>query len=55
MERKIPALIPKFIGITKTYEAVTNYCGFAERLVKQGPYGKPNDNIPCLKHMGKIV
>ena len=39
-------------GITKTYEAVTNYCGFAEieagKTMGLFPYGKPNDNIPPL-------
>ena len=39
-------------GITKTYEAVTNYCGWdfieAGKTMGLFPYGKPNDNIPKL-------
>ena len=39
-------------GITKTYEAVTEYCGFqgieAGKTMGLFPYGKPNDNIPKL-------
>tara|TARA_B100000085_G_scaffold257118_1_gene258174 strand:- start:689 stop:2518 length:1830 start_codon:yes stop_codon:yes gene_type:complete len=46
------ALISDRPGITKTYEAVTNYCGFAEieagKTMGLFPYGKPNDNIPPL-------
>ena len=46
------ALITDRPGITKTYEAVTNYCGFAEieagKTMGLFPYGKPNDNIPPL-------
>jgi len=39
-------------GITKVYEAVTNYCGFqaieAGKTMGLFPYGKPNDSIPPL-------
>ena len=39
-------------GITKVYEAVTNYCGFqaieAGKTMGLFPYGKPNKNIPPL-------
>lgn len=39
-------------GITKVYEAVTEYCGFssieAGKTMGLFPYGKPNTNIPKL-------
>jgi carbamoyltransferase len=39
-------------GIVKTYEAVTQYCGFhaieAGKTMGLFPYGKPNDEIPPL-------
>ena len=39
-------------GITKVYEAVTQYCGFsaieAGKTMGLFPYGKPNDRIPKL-------
>lgn len=39
-------------GITKVYEAVTNYCGFqaieAGKTMGLSPYGKPNKEIPPL-------
>ncbi len=39
-------------GITKVYEAVTEYCGFsaieAGKTMGLFPYGKPNENIPKL-------
>ena len=39
-------------GITKVYEAVTQYCGFqaieAGKTMGLFPYGKPNENIPKL-------
>lgn len=39
-------------GITKVYEAVTEYCGFqgieAGKTMGLFPYGKPNDKIPKL-------
>lgn len=39
-------------GITKVYEAVTQYCGFspieAGKTMGLFPYGKPNDKIPML-------
>lgn len=46
------ALVTNHAGITKTYEAVTEYCGFsaieAGKTMGLFPYGKPNDNIPKL-------
>lgn len=45
-------LVTGHAGITKTYEAVTEYCGFsaieAGKTMGLFPYGKPNDNIPPL-------
>jgi carbamoyltransferase len=45
-------LISGHAGITKTYEAVTEYCGFsaieAGKTMGLFPYGKPNENIPPL-------
>lgn len=39
-------------GITKAYEAVTQYCGFqpieAGKTMGLAPYGKPNNNIPPI-------
>ena len=39
-------------GITKCYEAMTNYCGFnfieAGKAMGLAPYGKPNPNIPPI-------
>lgn len=39
-------------GITKAYEAVTQYCGWppieAGKTMGLFPYGKPNDNIPAI-------
>ncbi len=39
-------------GITKAYEAVTQYCGFqpieAGKTMGLSPYGKPNDKIPPI-------
>jgi carbamoyltransferase len=39
-------------GITKVYEAITEYCGFqaieAGKTMGLFPYGKPNDKIPPL-------
>lgn len=39
-------------GITKAYEAVTQYCGWAPieagKTMGLFPYGKPNDNIPPI-------
>ena len=41
-------------GITKCYEAMTNYCGFsfieAGKAMGLAPYGKKNDNIPFIFH-----
>lgn len=46
------ALITDRAGITKVYEAVTEYCGFpaieAGKTMGLFPYGKPNKNIPPL-------
>jgi len=45
-------------GITKTYEAVTEYCGFqgieAGKTMGLFPYGNPNPNIPKLFNEGGI-
>ena len=45
-------LISGHAGITKVYEAVTEYCGFqgieAGKTMGLFPYGKPNENIPKL-------
>jgi carbamoyltransferase len=45
-------LIDDHAGITKVYEAVTEYCGFssieAGKTMGLFPYGKPNDAIPKL-------
>ena len=46
-------------GIVKTYEAVTEYCGFssieAGKTMGLFPYGKPNDKIPPLfDHTSKV-
>lgn len=39
-------------GITKCYEAMTNYCGFnfieAGKAMGLAPYGQPNENIPPI-------
>lgn len=46
------ALITDRAGITKVYEAVTQYCGWssieAGKTMGLFPYGKPNDAIPPL-------
>lgn len=46
------AVITEKAGITKVYEAVTQYCGFssieAGKTMGLFPYGKPNDKIPKL-------
>lgn len=46
------ALITDRAGITKVYEAVTQYCGWASieagKTMGLFPYGKPNDKIPSL-------
>ena len=46
------ALLSNNAGITKVYEAVTEYCGFdgieAGKTMGLFPYGKPNDKIPKL-------
>lgn len=45
-------LISERAGITKVYEAVTQYCGWssieAGKTMGLFPYGKPNDKIPSL-------
>lgn len=42
--------LTEYPGLTKMYEAVTQYCGFpaieAGKLMGLAPYGKPNDNLP---------
>jgi carbamoyltransferase len=51
-ERTHIAVITEKAGITKVYEAVTQYCGFssieAGKTMGLFPYGKPNINIPKL-------
>jgi carbamoyltransferase len=46
------ALITDRAGITKVYEAVTKWCGWAPieagKTMGLFPYGKPNDKIPAL-------
>lgn len=46
------AVISDRCGITKVYEAITEYCGFtsieAGKTMGLFPYGKPNDGIPPL-------
>lgn len=46
------AVITEKAGITKVYEAVTQYCGWsaieAGKTMGLFPYGKPNENIPPL-------
>lgn len=48
--------ITEFPGLTKTYEAVTQYCGFpaieAGKLMGLAPYGKPNSDLPPLFRNG---
>tara|TARA_Y100000022_G_scaffold109447_1_gene94578 strand:- start:985 stop:2784 length:1800 start_codon:yes stop_codon:yes gene_type:complete len=43
-------ILDESAGITKAYEAVTQYCGWAPieagKTMGLFPYGKPNDNIP---------
>lgn len=45
-------IIDDTAGITKAYEAVTQYCGWAPieagKTMGLFPYGKPNDNIPKI-------
>jgi len=45
-------IIDDTAGITKAYEAVTQYCGWAPieagKTMGLFPYGKPNDNIPPI-------
>lgn len=51
-EQTHECLISDRAGITKTYEAVTEYCGWfvieAGKTMGLFPYGKPNDKIPKL-------
>ncbi len=48
----IDILVTDRAGIVKTYEAVTEYCGFgaieAGKTMGLFPYGEPNENIPNL-------
>jgi carbamoyltransferase len=53
------AILSDRAGIVKTYEAVTEYCGFsaieAGKTMGLFPYGKPNDKIPQLfDHTSKV-
>jgi len=49
---EVEVIISDRAGLTKVYEAVTQYCGFnaieAGKTMGLFPYGKPNDNIPPL-------
>jgi carbamoyltransferase len=49
---KHECVISDTAGITKAYEAVTEYCGFssieAGKTMGLFPYGEPNDKIPSL-------
>jgi len=51
-EKRHVAVITEKAGITKVYEAVTQYCGFssieAGKTMGLFPYGKPNNNFPKL-------
>lgn len=51
-EGEYEAFITERAGITKTYEAATEYCGWqsieAGKTMGLFPYGKPNDKIPPL-------
>jgi carbamoyltransferase len=42
--------VTEYPGLTKMYEAVTQYCGFpaieAGKLMGLAPYGKPNEDLP---------
>lgn len=42
--------LTEYPGLTKMYEAVTQYCGFpaieAGKLMGLAPYGKPNEDLP---------
>ncbi len=45
-------IIDSYLGITKAYEAITEYCGFqsidAGKTMGLSPYGKENPNVPDL-------
>ena len=49
-------LLTEYPGLTKTYEAVTEYCGFssidAGKTMGLSPYGKENPNLPELFRNG---
>ena len=51
-EKTHTAVITEKAGITKVYEAVTDYCGFssieAGKTMGLFPYGRPNDKFPKL-------
>ena len=51
-EGTFTSVVSGHAGITKVYEAVTQYCGFqaieAGKTMGLSPYGKENDNIPSL-------
>jgi len=44
--------LTEYPGLTKMYEAVTQYCGFpaieAGKLMGLAPYGNPNDDLPSF-------
>lgn len=58
-ESSFDALITGNAGITKVYEAVTEYCGFssieAGKTMGLFPYGKENSNIPPLFETHSIM
>ena len=45
-------VVTEYPGITKAYEAITDYCGFtsieAGKTMGLSPYGKENPNIPSF-------
>lgn len=49
-------LLTEYPGLTKTYEAITEYCGFssidAGKTMGLSPYGKENSNLPELFRNG---
>jgi len=49
-------ILTEYPGLTKTYESVSEYCGFqsidAGKTMGLSPYGKPNDLIPPIIREG---
>ena len=49
-------ILTEYPGLTKTYESVSEYCGFsaidAGKTMGLSPYGKPNDLIPPILRNG---